>query len=333
MAKTLNCNVLVEGTHNLSLDEWRSKRKVGLGGSDAGSVAGVSKYSSPLKVYIDKLGLKEDQQEENEFMYWGNKLEDLVAEEFKTRAAKDAKIPGREGEGIEFKVQRRNAILQHSNPLLYFMLANVDRLLYDKELGWGVLECKTTSEYGKFDWIEGEIPDYYYLQVQHYLAVTDLNYAYIAVLIGGNKYEYRYIERDQEIIDYLVQLETKFWLNNIEARVPPAPIGKDSDDEAMKVLFSDTHNTSATLSPDLEFILNDLDQVKAEEKELKDRRKQLEQTIQNEMKENEVAYVGERKVSWKYVTSNRFDSKTFKKDHKDLYEKYTKESTSRRFSI
>ena len=37
------------------------------------------------------------------------------------------------------------------------------------------------------------------------------------------------------------------------------------------------------------------------------------------------------KVTWKPVTSSRFDSAAFKNTHADLYGQYCKESTSRRF--
>lgn len=39
------------------------------------------------------------------------------------------------------------------------------------------------------------------------------------------------------------------------------------------------------------------------------------------------------KVTWKAVTSKRFDSAAFKKTHGELYEQYTKETTSRRFTL
>ena len=39
------------------------------------------------------------------------------------------------------------------------------------------------------------------------------------------------------------------------------------------------------------------------------------------------------KVRYTTVTSNRFDSAAFKKTHADLYEQYTKTTTSKRFSI
>lgn len=39
------------------------------------------------------------------------------------------------------------------------------------------------------------------------------------------------------------------------------------------------------------------------------------------------------KVTWKAVTSKRFDSAAFKKTHSELYEHYSKETTSKRFLI
>jgi predicted phage-related endonuclease len=39
------------------------------------------------------------------------------------------------------------------------------------------------------------------------------------------------------------------------------------------------------------------------------------------------------KVTWKPVTSNRFDTAGFKKTHADLYGQYLKPSITRRFSI
>lgn len=36
---------------------------------------------------------------------------------------------------------------------------------------------------------------------------------------------------------------------------------------------------------------------------------------------------------WTSVLSNRFDSTTFKKEHAEMYKQYTKQTSSRRFSI
>ena len=39
------------------------------------------------------------------------------------------------------------------------------------------------------------------------------------------------------------------------------------------------------------------------------------------------------KIRYKIVTSNRFDTTSFKATHKELYEQYIKESVSRRFTV
>ena len=39
------------------------------------------------------------------------------------------------------------------------------------------------------------------------------------------------------------------------------------------------------------------------------------------------------KASWKNVNSSRFDSKSFKADRPDLYEQYSKATTTTRFTI
>lgn len=38
-------------------------------------------------------------------------------------------------------------------------------------------------------------------------------------------------------------------------------------------------------------------------------------------------------IRWTSVLSNRFDTTSFKKDHAEMYKQYTKQTSSRRFSI
>lgn len=66
---------------------------------------------------------------------------------------------------------------------------------------------------------------------------------------------------------------------------------------------------------------------------------ELKEAVEAELKaimetENIDTLIGdEHKVTWKEVTSNRFDSKAFKANHADLYNAFTKPSTSRRFTF
>lgn len=73
------------------------------------------------------------------------------------------------------------------------------------------LKQMTAIEFKNNDWKNGEIPKAYQLQVQHYLAVTGFQKAYIAVLVGGNKFYWTEIYRDEQLIKMLVSMESHFW--------------------------------------------------------------------------------------------------------------------------
>jgi len=80
---------------------------------------------------------------------------------------------------------------------------------------------------------------------------------------------------------------------------------------------------------------------KAEElKELKAMREELDaeiSVIEDEIKaamgEQEQIIAGEYKITWKAVTSSRFDSSAFKKAMPELAAQYTKTTTTRRFTV
>ena len=55
-------------------------------------------------------------------------------------------------------------------------------------------------------------------------------------------------------------------------------------------------------------------------------------TVMNEQEADELT-AGEYKIRWKSVKSNRFDSKSFKVTHADLYGQYSKETVTKRFTI
>lgn len=69
-------------------------------------------------------------------------------------------------------------------------------------------------------------------------------------------------------------------------------------------------------------------EAKAEAEALKDEIK-AEMLMQN----TEEMTAGKYIVRWTSVLSQRFDSTTFKKEHADMYKLYTKQTSSRRFSI
>ena len=162
---------VLANTLHMDRKAWLEARKQGLGGSDVATIAGLSKWKSQVQVFLEKTQAIEQEDVQSEAAYFGNVLEEVVAQEFAKRTG--------------LKVQRRNAILQH--PAYPWMLANVDRLIVGERIG---LECKTASEYLKKS---GRAKKYLLLtfQCQHYMAVTGYEAWWIAVLIGGNKFVYK----------------------------------------------------------------------------------------------------------------------------------------------
>jgi len=300
-------------TKGMDHAEWLEMRRRGIGGSDAAAIAGLSRYRTPLQVYMEKLGLVAE-PEENEAMYWGTKLEDLVAEEFSLRTG--------------LKVRRKNAILKH--PEYPWMLANVDRLIVGKLEG---LECKTASAYKADEWEGDNIPWEYAIQCYHYMAVTGYVAWWIAVLIGGNKFVYKRIDRDEKIIADLIKIESDFWHNHVLKQVPPEPDGSDASTEFVKALYPESNGKSLDLPSTAAEWIEKYEQAVEDEKAAQERKQEAQNHLQMLLGEYETGFFRDWKVVWKTITSNRVDSKKLKEEQPEIYEKYLKPSVSRRFEI
>lgn len=299
-------------TLHLEKSEWLAYRKRGIGGSDAGAVCGLNPYCTAIQVYYDKT-TTEIQQTDNEAMRQGRDLEDYVARRFMEATGK--------------KVRRANAMYYHEDHP--FMLADVDRMIVGESAG---LECKTASPYMEDKWKDGNVPVHYLIQCHHYMAVCGADAWYIAALILGRGFVYYRIERDEELISSLIQIETDFWKEHVLKKVLPAPDGSETADKAIAEYF---RQSSAVSIP-----LNGFDKKLERRQELLEVMKRMEtekRRIDQELKlylgEAEMAENEHFRVSWKSVESSRLDEKRLKEEEPEVYEKYKKAVTSRRFTV
>lgn len=299
-------------TREMTREEWLAARRRGIGSSDAAAVCGLSPWQSPLAVYLDKIGELPD-EEPSEVMEWGTRLEPLVADVWSERTGK--------------RVRRRNAILQH--PQYPFMLADVDRFVVGEN---AVLEVKTTSAFGREAWVDGAVPDHYVIQVQHQMAVTGCEKAYLAVLIGGNHLECREVKRDDEVIQRLTDIEAEFW-RRVEERRPPDPDGSPADVAAIRRLYPESIEGKTVILPmDARDLLDARRAAKADLDAAEARLRAIDSKLQALVGDAEAAYlpgVSKPVVTWKTVISQRVDIEALKKA--GLYEAYAKPSVSRRW--
>ena len=300
-------------TIDLPKTDWLKYRKKGITGTDAGAICGLNPYSSAFQIYQDKI-TDEIEEFDNESMRQGRDLEEYVARRF--------------SEETGLKVRRANAIFQNEeNP---FMLADFDRLIVGQKAG---LECKTVSPYSSDKWNDGNIPLHYQMQVQHYLAVSGFDCWYIAAVIFGREFLIRKIERDEELINYLIDIERGFWYNNVLAGIMPEPDGSDNCSEMIaKMYFKGQGNKTIKLSGYKEILDRraDLDKlIKKMEKE----KKEIDQKIKMEMQDATVALEAGYKISWSNFEQNKLDTKKLKEEKPDIYKEYCKSSTNRRFTV
>jgi len=306
---------ILASTENMPYEEWLEYRKLGIGGSDASVVCGISRYKSPVALWMEKTN-QLPAQEAGEAAYWGTQLEALVRGEFTKRT------------GIQ--VSHASQLLQSEE--YPFMLANLDGTCEHPDLGPCIFEAKTASAYKTGEW-EDSIPDEYQLQIQHYMAVTGFQGAYIAVLIGGNTFKWKFVERDEELISMLVELEADFW-RHVQDVTPPPLDGSEASARFLSQRFPDSAPKSQITLPDAAAdLLLQYDDACEQLEAITEQKQQAENRLKQMMGEYETGTVEGRIITWKSVSQERLDSRTLKAEHPALYKKYATKTSYRRFSI
>ncbi len=327
---------VVVDTTNLTEEEWLDYRRGGIGGSDVSIIFGVSHFRTGRELYYDKLNIKPYREEEDETWLqkkMGHLLEDLVAEIFQKKT------------GLKvFQVKK-----MFSHPDYPFMRADVDFFVELPDGRKGIVECKTTNYQNKDAWDDEKYPYQYELQIRHYMAVMNLDFAYIACLWGNNEndFAYRYVKRDIEFEDQIIEAEKFFWEEYILKHVEPPFVEKP--DMALKCLKHYLEGEDPTLGkkmlpPTLAIQLDRYVEYKeqksecdAESKRLEDEIKRISAVIIEEMGaygESELLTSAGKKYMLTYKTqrSSKIKKSELEKlavHHKAIYDEYVSVVESR----
>ena len=191
-------------------EEIRQERQNYIGGSDIGIILGLSNFKTAYQLYLEKKGLLVQNTEETPNQYWGNLHEPTIRKEFEKRNFVS----------IEYPIDTK----QHN--LYPFLKGNLDGFIPE----WNsVFEVKTSSLFMKDKWGEpgtDQIPQDYLAQVAFYCALTNADFAHIAVLIGLSDYrEYKYT-RNHNLEENIIKAACNFW-DCLQKNVPPLPVNID----------------------------------------------------------------------------------------------------------
>lgn len=304
-------------TKNMSNDDWLELRKSSIGGSDAGAILGVNNYESPYSLYWKKVegGLEPEDISDKPQILFGNYMEPFVADMFEKETGK--------------KVRNHNYMMYH--PDHDFISANVDRVVIGEN---ALLECKTASEFKRSEWKDGNVPASYMAQCYHYMAVTGAERVYIAVWFGNSGFHWDVIEYDQEIIDDIVQAEVDFWNNHVLAKVQPEADGSEATKETLSRLWLDnTKDNVIEIDNEKSVYFQAIKSIEDQTKELATQKDEYINKLKKLLGENEEGISDTHKITWKQQSTKRIDTKRLKKEKPELFEEYSKETKSRRFSI
>ena len=200
-----------------SREEWL-KHRSRIGGSDAAAIVGLNPYKTNTDLYLEKTGQKESPDiSDKPYVLYGTKAEEHLRELFRL-------------DFPQYQVQYfdNNMYLNSKYP---FAHASLDGELTDEDGRRGILEIKTTNilqSMQKEKW-KYRIPDNYFIQVLHYLMVTEFDFVVLKAQLksefGGQIYlqtKHYFIERSEVEgdIEYLAEEEAKFW-KFVEAKKMP----------------------------------------------------------------------------------------------------------------
>lgn len=312
-------------TRKLSQAEWLEIRRQGIGSSDCAAACGLNPYMSMLELWMIKTGRVkqniEDESEGHAPLYWGKRLEPLVAEYYSMHT--------------NYKVRRVNAVLQHRDPDKHFMLANLDySVVGNAEVQ--ILECKTAGEHGAKLWRDG-VPLYVLCQVQHQLAVTGKQAAHICVLICGHETRIFKVTRSESVIQHIVNAERYFW-DCVEKDIPPDADVSASAAKALQQLYPEHVPLSTTDLSDDTQANQQFEQLLQARNQIEKHQEQfdlLKHQLQAQMQQAERAIFKAGSVTWKKAKDSvSLDSKALLKLHPEMLSQFPQSKQgSRRFNI
>ena len=280
-----------------------------LGGSDIGAILGLSRFRSPLEVWMEKTG-KEVKKLDSLPLRFGSFAESFVASEYSRSTG--------------FDLIHDESIYVH--PEHSYVSAHIDRFVLENGSSSPsrILECKTANPFSAGDWGEvgsDEVPMSYLCQCIWYMAITDLNRIDLAVLFGNADFRIYEISRDLELESTILQKANFFWNEYVLKDVPP-PAQSEAD---CQTLFSkgdpaksvEAHSETLELRKRLALLNNEIDSREEEISAIK-------QNIMNQMGAAEtLTYQDKIIATWKAPKpSFRLDSKRLELEHPQIASHY-----------
>ncbi len=219
---------------DIALQVVQTRTEGMLGASEAAAALGLDKYTSPLTVWKRLRGLPTDEVRSpalDEAASWGQALEPVVRGKYALDRNALVMVPVSSfqyeqwlratPDGIVVAGIPIGASINPPAPRTYVMEMPRDIAMRDPE--WrenaGMLQVKCRSAFLRDEWRHG-VPAKEEVQVRVEMAVCDLPWSDVAVLIGGNQMLVHRVERDLALEDRVLTDLRAFWQMVKDGREP-----------------------------------------------------------------------------------------------------------------
>jgi putative phage-type endonuclease len=330
-----DCELLLDKpVSEMTVEEWRTTRHLGIGGSDSANIMGLSEYGTGLSEYLLKTGVlteKDMHQSESmlNIMKWGNLLEPIIRDNFQ--------------EDFERKEQKKIVVV--TVPFMLrsvkypWMIANLDGLAEVEQMGRGVLEVKSAGWRQAINWEGDLVPDSYFCQAHHYMVVTGLRWTLVPYWID-RVVKWKFVHYDHAFAEVMIEAEARFWNEHVIPRIPPEATDSDIDRRSLDRLYFPAMEADAELPPEFVEVAEEWKGLEASAKELKAKLKVLdarqtllENRIKEKMGKKKHSYVGPFLMTWSRWESQRVDTDKLKKFSPEVYKQVTYKTPGSRFSL
>lgn len=211
---TLTVNPTVEIITPANETHWLSLRTQDVTSTESAALFGMSPYVTHFDLWHRKRSGVVPEFKTNDRMKWGNRLESAIAhgiaeeQGWEIRPMKeymrdpDARI----GSSFDF-------LITNLGEPVHLEIKNVDSLAFKQ--GWIEHDDGTL-----------EAPEHIEMQVQHQMAVSGFNRAYIGAFVGGNRGVVIERHRDEDVIRAIRHRVAEFW-RTVDAGQEPEPVMPD----------------------------------------------------------------------------------------------------------
>ena len=280
-----------------------------IGGSLGAKVLNCSRFGTPYDAWLAFMGkAPEPDEATKERFEMGHQLEDFIAKQIERL----------------YGVKTRRCSYAYFDPEHPWLICHPDRIATDKNGNTFPIEIKSASSFSARNWgVEDtdEIPYDYLIQCYFYFHVGVPNPGWMwQVTFADNQIRRYIIKRDEAIegaiFTPLIDIVENRWMNGY----PPEP---SNYDEATQIWHMPT---AGAIEADGEIYeaVRRLYELRDEKKSIEEEEDRIKTRIVDFMQDREMLmHNGEELMTYKKITSQRFDSKSFRKDHPQLADAYT----------